>query len=71
MRTTHFTGTTTDIGLLIGQIYPNNVKNAAHFWKLKILTGLVVTWIVAGAVSLPLDCPVNLYRSLYLMSTLS
>jgi len=50
MRTTHFTGTVTDVGLLIGQIYPNNVKNPAHHWKLQILAGLIVVWIAAGAV---------------------
>lgn len=41
MRTTHFTGTVTDVGLLIGQAYPTKMKDHAHWWKTRILSGCV------------------------------
>lgn len=50
MRTTHHTGTVSDIGLLLGQLYPDNIHNRAHVWKLQILSGLVVVWMFAGAI---------------------
>ena len=51
MRTTHFTGTVTDVGLLIGQAYPLKVKDAAHIWKTKVLSTCIVVWVAAGLAS--------------------
>jgi len=48
MRTTHMTGTVTDVGLLCGQAYPDKLKDHAHWWKTKILTGLILTWSISG-----------------------
>jgi len=48
VRSTHTTGTITDIGLLLGQAWPNNWDNAAHWWKTKILILLVVAWYGGG-----------------------
>ena len=33
MRSTHMTGTVTDVGLLCGQAYPDKMKDKAHWWK--------------------------------------
>jgi len=54
MRTTHMTGTVTDVGLLIGQAYPSKglpwAKNHdhAHWWKIKWLSSLIGTWALGG-----------------------
>ena len=54
MRTTHMTGTITDVGLLFGQAYPDHVQDQAHWWKTRVLSSLVVTWIIAGLAALTL-----------------
>uniref|UniRef100_A0A7S2IK83 Uncharacterized protein n=1 Tax=Haptolina brevifila TaxID=156173 RepID=A0A7S2IK83_9EUKA len=51
MRTTHMTGTVTDVGLLCGQAYPTKLKDKAHWWKTRILAGLIGTWSLAGLVA--------------------
>jgi uncharacterized membrane protein YoaK (UPF0700 family) len=54
MRTTHMTGTVTDVGLLIGQAYPSKglpwSKNHdhAHWWKIRWLSSLIGTWALGG-----------------------
>lgn len=48
MRTTHMTGTVTDVGLLVGQAYPTKMQDAAHWWKTRILAGLIGTWSLSG-----------------------
>lgn len=49
IRTTHMTGTSTDIGLFIGQLLR---RNSTNLWKLKILLGLVASFWTGGLVSL-------------------
>ena len=51
VRSTHVTGTWTDIGLLLGQAYPDKMSDHAHWWKTKILTLLLVAFYVGGVVS--------------------
>jgi len=48
IRTTHLTGTTTDIGLFVGQLLRGNRKN---LWKLRILVGLALAFWIGGLVS--------------------
>ncbi|KAL3925951.1 MAG: hypothetical protein SGILL_000052 [Bacillariaceae sp.] len=48
IRTTHLTGTSTDIGLFLGQWLRGNSKNV---WKLWILIGLAVAFWLGGFVS--------------------
>jgi uncharacterized membrane protein YoaK (UPF0700 family) len=48
IRTTHLTGTSTDIGLFIGQIIRGNNKN---LWKLQILVGLAAAFWLGGFTS--------------------
>ena len=48
IRTTHMTGTTTDIGLFIGQYLRGNKKN---LWKLYILLGLALAFWFGGFVA--------------------
>ncbi|KAL3906962.1 MAG: hypothetical protein SGARI_003763 [Bacillariaceae sp.] len=45
IRTTHLTGTTTDIGLFIGQRLRGNKTNV---WKLRILIGLALSFWMGG-----------------------
>jgi uncharacterized membrane protein YoaK (UPF0700 family) len=49
IRTTHMTGTSTDIGLFVGQLLR---RNATNLWKLKILLGLVVSFWSGGFASM-------------------
>jgi uncharacterized membrane protein YoaK (UPF0700 family) len=49
IRTTHMTGTSTDIGLFLGQLFRGNYANV---WKLKILLGLVASFWLGGFLSL-------------------
>jgi uncharacterized membrane protein YoaK (UPF0700 family) len=49
IRTTHMTGTSTDVGLFIGQLLRRNNTN---LWKLKILLGLVASFWTGGFLSL-------------------
>lgn len=48
IRTTHLTGTTTDIGLFVGQWLRGNLNNV---WKLQILTGLAISFWCGSFVS--------------------
>ena len=48
IRSTHFTGTTTDIGLFFGQVVRGNYKN---LWKLQVLVGLTIAFWFGGFVS--------------------
>lgn len=49
IRTTHMTGTSTDIGLFVGQLLRRNTTN---LWKLKIMLGLVASFWTGGLLSL-------------------
>lgn len=51
VRSTHVTGTWTDIGLLLGQAFPDKMGDRAHWWKTKILSLLLVAFYVGGVVS--------------------
>lgn len=48
IRTTHLTGTSTDIGLIIGQMLRGNMKN---LWKFKVLVGLATSFWFGGLLS--------------------
>ncbi|KAL3764452.1 hypothetical protein ACHAW5_000116 [Stephanodiscus triporus] len=48
IRTSHLTGTSTDIGLILGQMLRGNWKN---FWRLKVLVGLTSSFWVGGLIS--------------------
>ncbi|XRB23212.1 DUF1275 domain-containing protein [Pseudoscourfieldia marina] len=48
MRTTHVTGTVTDIGLLVGQGYPSKKGDHAHWWKTKVLAIDLVSYALGG-----------------------
>lgn len=48
IRTTHLTGTSTDIGLFVGQYLRGNRKNT---WKLEILIGLAFSFWIGGICS--------------------
>lgn len=52
-RTTHVTGTVTDVGLLVGQgVNPATWTNESHWWKARTLSYLVVLFIAGGATAL-------------------
>jgi len=48
IRTTHLTGTSTDIGLIIGQMIRGNMKN---LWKFKVLVGLATSFWLGSLLS--------------------
>ncbi len=48
IRTSHLTGTSTDIGLIFGQMLRGNWKN---YWKFKVLNGLAISFWVGSVVS--------------------
>ena len=48
IRTTHLTGTSTDIGLILGQMIRGNKKN---YWKFKVLVGLASSFWLGGLIS--------------------
>eukprot|EP00581_Thalassiosira_minuscula_P017864 CAMPEP_0183726730 /NCGR_PEP_ID=MMETSP0737-20130205/24049_1 /TAXON_ID=385413 /ORGANISM="Thalassiosira miniscula, Strain CCMP1093" /LENGTH=557 /DNA_ID=CAMNT_0025958161 /DNA_START=272 /DNA_END=1945 /DNA_ORIENTATION=- len=48
IRTSHLTGTSTDIGLILGQMLRGNMKN---FWKFKVLVGLASSFWLGGLIS--------------------
>eukprot|EP00571_Detonula_confervacea_P002401 CAMPEP_0172313388 /NCGR_PEP_ID=MMETSP1058-20130122/20144_1 /TAXON_ID=83371 /ORGANISM="Detonula confervacea, Strain CCMP 353" /LENGTH=554 /DNA_ID=CAMNT_0013027033 /DNA_START=179 /DNA_END=1843 /DNA_ORIENTATION=- len=48
IRTSHLTGTSTDIGLIIGQMIRGNWKN---YWKFKVLVGLASSFWFGGLIS--------------------
>ncbi|KAL3815540.1 hypothetical protein ACHAXA_004185 [Cyclostephanos tholiformis] len=48
IRTSHHTGTSTDIGLILGQMLRGNWKN---YWKCKVLVGLVCSFWLGGLIS--------------------
>eukprot|EP00040_Diaphanoeca_grandis_P031736 m.190371 g.190371 ORF g.190371 m.190371 type:complete len:458 (+) comp32403_c0_seq1:290-1663(+) len=48
IRTTHLTGTTTDIGLLLGQLLRGNTEK---LWKLKVLALLAIFFFLGSLVS--------------------
>ena len=48
IRTSHLTGTSTDIGLIFGQMLRGNWKN---YWKFKVLVGLAISFWVGSVVS--------------------
>ncbi|KAL7550917.1 hypothetical protein ACHAWF_014119 [Thalassiosira exigua] len=48
IRTSHLTGTSTDIGLIMGQMLRRNFKN---FWKFKVLVGLASSFWLGGLIS--------------------
>ncbi|KAL9184385.1 hypothetical protein ACHAXT_002471 [Thalassiosira profunda] len=48
IRTTHLTGTSTDIGLILGQMLRGNWKN---FWKCKVLVGLASSFWLGSLIS--------------------
>jgi PAS domain S-box-containing protein len=48
IRTTHLTGTSTDIGLIMGQMMRGNWKN---LWKFKVLCGLATSFWLGGLIS--------------------
>ncbi len=48
IRTSHLTGTSTDIGLIAGQMLRGNKKN---YWKFKVLVGLAASFWLGGLIS--------------------
>ena len=48
IRTSHHTGTSTDIGLIVGQMLRGNWKN---YWKFKVLVGLASSFWFGGFIS--------------------
>lgn len=48
IRTTHLTGTSTDIGLILGQMIRGKWKN---YWKFKVLVGLALSFWLGGLIS--------------------
>jgi hypothetical protein len=48
IRTSHMTGTSTDIGLIAGQMLRGNMKN---YWKFKVLVGLASSFWLGGLIS--------------------
>mmetsp|Transcript_25945 Transcript_25945/g.39899 ORF Transcript_25945/g.39899 Transcript_25945/m.39899 type:complete len:594 (+) Transcript_25945:107-1888(+) len=48
IRTSHLTGTSTDIGLIAGQMLRGNMKN---YWKFKVLVGLAASFWLGGLIS--------------------
>lgn len=48
IRTSHLTGTSTDIGLIMGQMLRGNWKN---YWKFKVLVGLATSFWFGGLIS--------------------
>lgn len=48
IRTCHHTGTSTDIGLILGQMLRGNWKN---YWRLKVLVGLTSSFWFGGLIS--------------------
>jgi len=48
IRTTHLTGTSTDIGLILGQLMRGEMKN---MWKLKVLVGLASSFWLGSFIS--------------------
>ena len=48
IRTSHHTGTSTDIGLILGQMLRGNWKN---YWRLKLLIGLASSFWFGGLIS--------------------
>jgi len=48
IRTSHLTGTSTDIGLIMGQMLRGERKN---YWKFKVLVGLATSFWTGGLVS--------------------
>ncbi|KAK1744405.1 hypothetical protein QTG54_004938 [Skeletonema marinoi] len=48
IRTSHLTGTSTDIGLIAGQMLRGNMKN---YWKFKVLVGLAASFWFGGLIS--------------------
>lgn len=48
IRTSHLTGTSTDIGLIMGQMLRGNWKN---YWKFKVLVGLATSFWFGGFIS--------------------
>jgi uncharacterized membrane protein YoaK (UPF0700 family) len=48
IRTSHLTGTSTDIGLILGQMLRGNWKN---YWRLKVLVGLASSFWFGGLIS--------------------
>jgi uncharacterized membrane protein YoaK (UPF0700 family) len=48
IRTSHLTGTSTDIGLILGQMLRGNWKN---YWRLKVLVGLASSFSFGGLIS--------------------
>lgn len=48
IRTSHLTGTSTDIGLIFGQMLRGNWKN---YWKFKVLIGLAISFWVGSLIS--------------------
>lgn len=48
IRTSHLTGTSTDIGLIAGQMLRGNMKN---YWKFKVLVGLASSFWLGGLIS--------------------
>jgi hypothetical protein len=53
-RTTHVTGTVTDVGLLVGQGVTDKATwtNESHWWKARALSYLVVLFVAGGATAL-------------------
>jgi len=52
-RTTHVTGTVTDVGLLVGQgVNKATWTNESHWWKARTLSYLVVLFVAGGATAL-------------------
>eukprot|EP00238_Polyblepharides_amylifera_P001290 CAMPEP_0196571622 /NCGR_PEP_ID=MMETSP1081-20130531/1772_1 /TAXON_ID=36882 /ORGANISM="Pyramimonas amylifera, Strain CCMP720" /LENGTH=358 /DNA_ID=CAMNT_0041888639 /DNA_START=461 /DNA_END=1537 /DNA_ORIENTATION=+ len=51
-RTTHMTGTVTDVGLLVGQgMNKDTWTDESHWWKCRTLATLVLAWVVGGGVA--------------------
>ena len=50
LRTTHVTGTVTDVGLLVGQAYPTKWNDSAHWWKTRVLATDLI-FFVSGALA--------------------
>ena len=51
LRTTHVTGTVTDVGLLVGQGIPLKFGDKAHWWKTRVLAIGIVVWLAGGLVA--------------------
>eukprot|EP01034_Spumella_vulgaris_P023022 gene23022-29210_t len=50
IRTTHVTGTATDVGLVLGRMIRGDTK---EFWKLQVLLPIYTSFLFGGVASVP------------------